>query len=142
MSAFFAFAEADDESKGKLRLRTDRISEEKTDDELRETELERQMPDLFKQETKELIHSLKTKEAEALQQLEHSLFSMPSEADTTVNEIMDHLFTEDYVPPQRSSSANEDQDQSSSLKTGIFVGLISTAIALCGFVYSLFMKYS
>lgn len=144
LSAVPAFAEADDEGKGKMRLRTDRISEEKSDDyDLTETELEKQLPDLFKNKTMETIEAIKTSEEESLKKLEDALFNMPSEADVTLKELKKDLFTDDYMAPKRMQ-ATEDQEQegSSPMKKGFFVGFLSLAVALCGGIYAMFMKFS
>ncbi|MGP4040970.1 type VII secretion protein EssA [Gracilibacillus sp. D59] len=137
-----ASAEDKDESKGKMDWKIDRIIEKNSDSKQsnQETELEKRFPDLFKEETTEVISSVKKKKQDSIDQLEQDLFATNFEKNTTIEDTKQALFTQDYVAPKPVSSSEQEQESGSSslLMTG-FAGL---ACLVCGGMYLMFQRFS
>ncbi|WP_276208111.1 type VII secretion protein EssA [Gracilibacillus thailandensis] len=135
-----ASAEDNDESKGKINWKIDRIMENDSKEERskRETELEKRFPELFQEETTEVISSIKEEKQDSIDKLEQDLFATEIEANTMIDDTKQALFTQDYVAPEASSSTEEEEgNESSSLLMTGFVGL---ACLIGGGMYLMFQR--
>ncbi len=135
-----ASAEDNDESKGKINWKIDRIMEKDSKEERskRETELEKRFPELFKEETTEVISTIKEEKHESIDKLEQDLFATEIEANTMIDDTKQALFTPDYVAPEAASSTEEEEDnESSSL---LMTGFIGLACLIGGGMYLMFQR--
>ncbi|MFV8828654.1 type VII secretion protein EssA [Alkalihalobacterium sp. APHAB7] len=107
MSVVLAESQLSTEERGKLNMNLDRISGSKGDQTKTKTELEKVFPELFRDETRELIDRKQLKQEEWLQDLHQSIFEMESQADATVALVQETLFTESYTAPTTQSLAQE-----------------------------------
>ncbi len=96
---------ADDEpsspEKGKLNMDLDRISGSNRGGDRTNTvtELEKEFPELFRDETREIIDTKQTEQEEWLEGLQQSIFEMESQPDATVALVQESLFTDSYMAP-------------------------------------------
>ncbi|WP_018932436.1 type VII secretion protein EssA [Gracilibacillus lacisalsi] len=135
-----ASAEDNDESKGKINWKIDRIMENDSKEERskRETELEKRFPELFKDETTEVISTIKEEKQDSIDKLEQDLFATELEANTMIDDTKQALFTQDYVAPEAASSTEEEVDnESSSL---LMTGFIGLACLIGGGMYLMFQR--
>ena len=90
--SLFAIAEADPDNSGELRVKIERIGEEKVDPEklesqdVEETELEKIAPGLFKEQTRAAIESRQKGLDETAKQFEDSLFVSPVKQNTMIED--------------------------------------------------------
>lgn len=130
-------AMANEEKRGNMQIKTDRIIKgQNQDTNLRETELERVFPELFTDETKEKIVNKENKNERTLDELEQSIFSNDRVANSTVEDVKDVLFTEEYTTV--ASSRNHVQEESSSgngLSNTLMVVFSGAGLLLFGGLY-------
>lgn len=130
-------AVAEEDKRGNMQIKTDRImksQDENTD--LRETELEKVFPTLFTEETKETIVEKDFENERAIEELEQSVFFIDSAANSTVEDVKDGLFSEEYTVAL--SSGNHVQEETSSgsgLSNTLLVVFSGIGILLFGGLY-------
>lgn len=136
-------AEDNDSDKGKIKWDTDRILNDRKDEDedLQETELDKLFPELFDVETKETVQQVQEENKESLTELENSLFSKELKEDDTVEKTEESLFTSDYVAPPPSTNQEEEQDdQNTGLYTVLVLSFIGLGVLVLGGVYFMFQK--
>lgn len=121
-------AAADEEERGGLRINTDRIIKgQQEPTELRETELERVFPQLFTDETKEVIKEKELENKSELEQLEESIFFHELEGNTAVQDVKDALFAPEYEVAQTGGNQIQEDPSSgsgvSNTLLAVFTGL-------------------
>ena len=100
--SLLAFAETNLDKNGELRVKIERIGEEKADPEelesqdVEETELEKIAPGLFKEQTR-AIQSRQKRLDETAEQFEDSLFVSPVEQNKMIKDTEKSLFSNEYV---------------------------------------------
>ncbi|MCK0473457.1 type VII secretion protein EssA [Halalkalibacter sp. APA_J-10(15)] len=96
--------------RGKLNVDLERISgsNREGDQTNTVTELEKVFPELFRDETKEIIDTKQLEQEEWLEGLQQSIFEMESQTDATVARVQESLFTESYTAPTTENRASED----------------------------------
>ncbi|WP_035725076.1 type VII secretion protein EssA [Gracilibacillus boraciitolerans] len=138
-----ASAEDSDQNKGKIDWKIDRIIEkgQKKENNNRETELEKRFPNLFKEETAEVISAIQAAEKQSIEQLERDLFSSNIEGNTTIEKTKQALFTSDYVAPSSVAAEAEDQEENgNSFNTLLMGGLAALACFVSLGVYILYQR--
>ncbi len=138
-------AEDNTDNKGELEWKIDRIIQDETGDDRKntETELEKTFPDLFKEETTSVIQAEQVKNEETIDQLETALFTMDSNGDSTIHKLEQSLFTSEYTAPKTSSSEAQEEEQDGSWFTNAFViGLIGLVCVVFGGIYLMMRKLS
>lgn len=126
------FAHDDATEKGKLNIKTERITGNESDanQELVETELERTFPDLFEDETKEKIE-LKQKEEEVeTNYIKQQIFQASLPSSTAIYEVKSELFTEDYTPPKKVVQEDEEDDETNNSSPLVVYGSIVSMIGI------------
>lgn len=130
-------AVADEQKSGNMQIKTDRIMKgqnENTD--FRETELERVFPTLFTDETKETIVEKDLENERMVEDLGQSIFFIDREVTSTVEDVKDDLFSEEYTAV--ASSGNHVQEEASSgggLSNTLMVVFAGMGILLFGGLY-------
>ncbi|MEN1967620.1 type VII secretion protein EssA [Lentibacillus sp. N15] len=139
---FTVSANDSQENKGKLQWKIDRIVEgkKKNTEKTTETELEKKFPELFKEETKKKIDSVKTEDKESIEDLEHSLFTMDPQTDTTIKDVKQSLFTAEYTTPETTDNEDQDEQGNSWFNNVLLAGLTGIACIVCGGVYIMMRK--
>ncbi len=137
---YTASAEEQDDDKGKIDWKIDRISESDRSQNGMETELERSFPELFKAGTSEQIEMVQTDREQSTEQLKQNVFSLELTSDETLEETKELLFTEDYVAPKTSSHPIDQNTSSTSTMTIIW--LMAVACALSGIAYLIFKRFA
>ncbi|MRX72687.1 type VII secretion protein EssA [Bacillus lacus] len=123
------------EERGRLNVKLDRISGSKEDQAKRKTELENVFPELFKEETKELIHSTQVKQEEALEDLYQSIFEMESQADATTALVQKSLFTESYAAP--TADRRVDEEPGEGTDHVLLVSAVGFIVMIGGIVFTM-----
>jgi type VII secretion protein EssA len=138
-----SYAEGNLDHSGEMRLKTDRIGEdtaerEKQDIESqKETELEKQVPGLFREQTRTAIQNKKIELDSTLKSMEESLFVQPEASSSTLEVSKNTLFSSDYKVQSPSSINQTGKDGSSSKIATALVGFV---VACCGGVYFMMRK--
>lgn len=141
-------AEGDLEHSGKLQLKLERIGQNGREDEDteaeadKETELDKRVPDLFKEQTRAAIQTKQKEQEDMIDTLQQSLFTWSSEHDATVKETEEALFANDYTAPIIIAAGGDSEGENSGgLRDGsIFAVLFSLGIAFCGGIYAMMRK--
>ncbi|GEM_PF-5398848 len=121
-------ATADKEKDGKLQLKMDRIINSQDEQmDLRETELERTFPTLFTVETNQAIKEKKMENKSTIKELEQTIFSLDIDKTSTVQNVKDHLFSEEYAITASNENQVKEEPSSgggfSKIMIGLFVGI-------------------
>ncbi|MDE5415221.1 type VII secretion protein EssA [Alkalihalobacterium chitinilyticum] len=125
MFAVLAEGQPSTEERGKLNMNLDRIIGSKEDQTKTKTELEKVFPELFRDETRELIDRKQLKQEEWLQDLHQSIFEMESQADATVALVQETLFTASYTTPTTENRVHEEPSEgANNVLLFSFVGFI------------------
>ncbi len=115
--------------RGKLNVDLDRISGSNRggDQTNTVTELEKVFPELFRDETKEVIDTKQLEQEKWLERLQQSIFEMESQTDATVALIQESLFTESYTTPATESRASEERSDEGANNVLLFsiMGMIT-----------------
>ncbi|MEW9676385.1 type VII secretion protein EssA [Lentibacillus sp. L22] len=137
-----ASAEDDSKNKGQIQWKIDRIIQGDNEGLERntETEQEKRLPDLFKEETKNKITSKQKDQKESMEDLEHSLFTMDMEPDTTVKQVKQSLFTADYTAPKAEKHNDQEEESQSWFNNMLFIVLAGLACILFGGVFIMMRK--
>lgn len=128
---------------GKLRFKQERIggNERKSEEESSvnvETELEKTVPELFDESTREALDTKQMEQNKEQNELEEQLFLLPNEENVVIKETEASLFASDYVAPKVASEEPESNDNGLT-NTPILAGLIGVALTICGGLYA-FMR--
>lgn len=130
-------AAADEGKSGSLQMKTDRIikgQNENTD--LRQTELERIFPKLFTDETKEAVAEKDLENEKTMKKLEESIFFMDGDKTSTVQNVKEALFSEEYIAAgSAGNQVQEESPSSSSLSKILIVVFAGIGILLFGGLY-------
>lgn len=112
---------------GEMRLKIERIGEQESDGENNqkniETELDKKFPHLFQEETKAIIKWKQEATNHSTEKLKQQLFEQPSEADTTLNDMKESLFSSDYVATVTTSNQSMDDSDTGPMSNKLFAGL-------------------
>lgn len=120
--------------KGKLQIKTDRLlRDENQEQELRETELDKIFPDLFKEETKEKLDA--KQEAMLLQEeeLKASLFTMDMN-NTSIYDIKSDLFSDSHEVNHETSSQEMEEEATAEANLVSTIVFYSSVVLLIGVV--------
>jgi type VII secretion protein EssA len=130
-------AMADTEKRGELQFKIDRIIDGSDEgSELRETELERTFPGLFSDDVGLIIEETEKKNQQTMEELEKSIFTVDLEANSTVDEVKDALFSEDYtVVASGKGEVQEEDNTNSSFSNTILTIFSGLGILLFGGLY-------
>ncbi|MGY0691175.1 type VII secretion protein EssA [Virgibacillus sp. FSP13] len=144
MLPYQASAEDSSDNKGELEWKIDRIIQDETGDDRKntETELEKTFPDLFKEETTSVIQAEQVENEETMDQLETALFTMDSNGNSTINNLEQSLFTSEYTAPKTSSEVQEEKQDGSWFTNAFVIGLIGLVCAVFGGIYIMMRKLS
>lgn len=129
-------AAADEGKSGSLQMKTDRIikgQNENTD--LRQTELERIFPTLFTDETKEAVAEKNLENEKTMEKLEESIFFMDGDKTSTVQNVKEALFSEEYAAGSVGNQVQEESPSSSGLSKILIVVFAGIGILLFGGLY-------
>lgn len=132
------YAEGSLDHSGEMRLKTDRIGQDITEREKQDTEsqkvteLEKQAPGLFKEQTRAVIEDKQKEMDSTLKGLEQNLFVQPKDSNETLEVSKNTLFSSDYKV-QNPQSVNQAGQGDSSSK--IATALVGFVVACCGGVY-------
>jgi type VII secretion protein EssA len=136
-------AEEPSSPSGKLRFQTERIGQDgksklQVD---KKTELEKVLPNLFKEETQAVIDARQKELNQEADELRQMLFVTVQEHDITTQETMKTLFASDYTVP-KASAANNDLNESDNGIMGntLFSSLIGIVVLLCGGIFAVMRK--
>lgn len=148
LSSFHASAANGLDHSGEMRLKLERIGQGDAKGEQaespsdKETELEKNAPDLFKERMREAIRTKQKEQIDARAALEQSLFMKPSEPDTTVMDTEKTLFASDYSVPITAVATQESEQESSGGAVGktVFTALFGLVFAICGGIYALMRR--
>ncbi|MCM3603323.1 type VII secretion protein EssA [Robertmurraya korlensis] len=138
-----AYAEGSLDHSGEMRLKTDRIGQDTAEREKqdtqsqKETELEKQAPGLFKEQTRAVIQEKQKELNHTVKSLEQNLFVQPRDSNETIEISKQTLFSNDYKV-QNSPSIHQVGQGNSSSK--IATGLVGFVLACCGGVYIMMRK--
>lgn len=125
---------AGEDTRGKLHIKTDRITKGQTENtNLRETELERIFPTLFREETKEEIAEIELEKERKMKELEQSIFFIDKETTTTALDVKDSLFSEEYTAVAASGDQIMEESSSSSVLSNTLM-VVFTGIGILLFV--------
>lgn len=136
-------AEGNLDHSGEMRLKTDRIGQDMMEREQqdthsqKETELEKQAPGLFKEQTRAAIQDKKKELDITVKSLEENLFVQPRASSETLEISKQALFSNDYKV-QNSESINQANQGNSSSK--MVIALVGIVLACCGGVYIMMRK--
>ncbi|WP_405100992.1 type VII secretion protein EssA [Oceanobacillus sp. FSL H7-0719] len=129
-------AAADEGKSGSLQMKTDRIikgQNENTD--LRQTELERIFPTLFTDETKDAVAEKDLENEKTMKKLEESIFFMDGDKTSTVQNVKEALFSEEYAAGSAGNQVQEESPSSSGLSKILIVVFAGIGILLFGGLY-------
>src|SRR5699024_7242435 len=129
--------ESEQDEKGKMEIRIDRITKyrEQVNEIFQETELQKRMPMLFDVSTYDRITEIQQNNASVRDELKHRVLVEDIEEDAFVADVQNVLFTDDY---EVASSASEDNERSKSemLSTGVVAAsFILLGLLLCVGIY-------
>lgn len=136
-------AEESPDSKGKLRMKADRISQDEAErikqdsDAYKETELEKLAPDLFKEQTRAAIQREQEQQKENMEDIKENLFVTKQHKDTTVKDSRVALFSKDYSIP---ATAAHGEVEGKAMGPQIFGALGAILFLICGGIYGAFRK--
>lgn len=133
-------AAEDDKSKekGQMDVKIDRIMQGESGDEQssEKTELEIKLPELFTEETRTTIESVKGENKETLEETEQALFTINVEGNPTIADTKEYLFTSKYVAPDTSTYNQQNNEGDSSwFNTVLITGLSGLACVIGAGVY-------
>lgn len=132
---------------GEIRLQTDRIGQDAVERENldtkddQETELEKMVPNLFKEQTQA---ALKTKQIEIEQstsELEQGLFASPSKPNMTLKNTEKVLFSSNYtVQTTKALTQNEPDQQGGFLNSKTITTFLGMVVLGCGGLFTMMRK--
>lgn len=131
--------------KGKLEWKLDRVIQDKSGEDQypTKTELEKTLPGLFSDETTAKIKSVQREKKKSTDHLQESLFTGDLEAEDTVADTEEALFTSDYTAPKQPHNHEEGTEGKSSWMNKLLIAsLIAFGCILCGGIYLMFRKLS
>ncbi|GAB3799675.1 type VII secretion protein EssA [Virgibacillus kimchii] len=130
-------AMADTEKRGELQFKIDRIiGGNDGETELRETELERSFPDLFSDDVGLIIEEREKENQQMMEELEESIFTADLQANSTVEEVKDALFSEDYTAVASGRGEMQEENTASSSFNNTLLTIFSgLGILLFGGLY-------
>ncbi|WP_238141375.1 type VII secretion protein EssA [Bacillus cereus] len=132
---------------GKMDLKTDRVEQikqeivEKEQKETQETELEKHVPGLFKEQTKDVIKE-KQKQIEGETKALHDvLFVTSDKNNTTVKDRQNSLFSQNYtVRNAVQADPKTSQLETESISTQMIGILFGAVLAICCSIYVVILK--
>lgn len=129
---------------GKMDLKTDRVEQmqqEKVEKEPQETELEKHAPDLFKEQTKDVIKEKQKQIEGETKALNDSLFVTSDKKDTTVKDRQNSLFAQNYtVSNAVNADQNTNQLETEPISTQMIGILSGVVLAICCGIYVVIRK--
>ena len=127
-------ADEDGGGKGKLQIKTDRIIENnrEEDADIVESELDKSFPELFQEETKEKIELQQKEMEKATNDLKRDVFHEEMSEMTTLYEVKNELFTENYTSPKVFATEDTDEPSTNTLSSIIYYGSFVGFIGLIG----------
>ncbi|MFC0015753.1 MULTISPECIES: type VII secretion protein EssA [Allobacillus] len=128
------------DDKGKIDWKIDRISESNRNKSNIETELDRSFPELFKSKTTQQISLIQNKQKQSIDQLRQELFSIELSENAMIENTKEQLFPENYVAPKTTKDFNSNNALTTKPMTIVF--LFAIACFLSGFVYYLFRRFA
>lgn len=126
---------SDESEKGKIKIKTDRIIDNLDDEdiEVKETELDKSFPELFDDITTKQLKAYQVEEEQSINELKHLIFEEEEELNkTSLYDIKDELFDEDYTATTSTASDEKDEDSSNSISNIIFYGSLAVFIGMIG----------
>ncbi|WP_218971569.1 type VII secretion protein EssA [Neobacillus soli] len=122
---------------GEIRIEIERIGQDDREREKlasqdqKETELEKIMPDLFKEQTRAAIVMKQNEMTETMDKLQQTLFETPIEADTTT-EIKTALFTNDNMVKYAAvAKQNKQQTDEEGISKKTVAALFGSVLVIC-----------
>lgn len=136
--------EGEQKDKGKMEIKTDRITKyrEQINEVFKETELEKTVPDLFKESTQVKINDKQDMYTEITNELKHSVLVEELEENGFIEDVQSTLFTDDYEVA--FDSVDEDQKSKSEIiSTNIIIAsLILFGLLVCVGIYFFVQRWS
>ncbi|MBO1002408.1 type VII secretion protein EssA [Pseudogracilibacillus auburnensis] len=128
--------------KGKMQIKTDRILQNKDENETVETELDKVFPGLFKDETKEKIETHQLDMESTTNNVREIIFEEPLQASVTLEELKANVFQDSYEPPKAYTLEEMDEASNSTVSSIVFYGSITMVVGVIfGGVYMLLRKW-
>lgn len=126
---------ADEDNKGSLKFKVDRIKGQTEQTDLRQTELERLFPTLFTDETKETIEEVKQENEKELNELKETIFFTNVETNQTVEKVKSALFTEEYTVVASHNNHEEGEDSGTGMSSTMLAVFSGLGLLLFGGLY-------
>ncbi|WP_194165506.1 type VII secretion protein EssA [Oceanobacillus sp. CFH 90083] len=139
-----AESDTDNQIDGSLQMKMERIQENnRSETEYRETELEKQFPDLFKSETEQVIDEKVMEQGTEKEQVLQHIFLEDVEENQTIEHVKNQLFQADYDSAAAFNTGSEEENQQagSSANTIILISLITFATLLSIALYFSMQKF-
>lgn len=134
-------AENNSDQSGKLRLKSERISEDQTkkkeQQDYKETELEKKAPGLFKEQNRAAIQTKQKEHEKLTEEMKQWLFVSKNHENTTVKDITHELFTEEYEIENLAFANQIDPKQvkEDGMDSKTLVSLVLFVLVLCSGMY-------
>ncbi len=146
--SLFAFAETNLDKNGELRVKIERIGEEKADPEklefqdVEETELEKIAPGLFKEQTRAAIESSQKGLDETAKHFEDSLFVSPVKQNTMIEDTEKALFSNEYEVEYYAipSENNPQSDDGNVISIEVLAAIFGMVFIICAGIYLMMKK--
>jgi type VII secretion protein EssA len=132
-------AEGGLEHDGNIEIQQDRISQEEEErrqkdlKQYQENELEKRVPGLFKEQTRDVMLENQKKLEKDKEELKNSLFIKEMKADTTLKDTKVSLFNENYEVP---AIVAEEEEQEKKIGTTLLATLSVIVLIICGGIYA------
>lgn len=141
-----AESDTDNPKDGSLQMKIERIQENnRTEADYRETELEKQLPDLFQSDMEQEIEEKVSEKGTEKYQVLQSIFLDDLEEDKTREHVREQLFQTDYDSPaafiNTGTEEAEEQQSGTNENTVILIGLITFALLLSIALYAAMKKF-
>lgn len=140
LPAFSIQAEEGDKNAGELEIKVNRITDDSANQSNTETELDKTFPDLFEEETTEIIKQTQEQKEQDIEKLRKQLFSGGVNEYSILQETKDLLFTPEYTASEAASGDQPEDDQYSMANQLLVAGLVSLVIAALGGCFALVRK--
>ncbi|WP_286230483.1 type VII secretion protein EssA [Neobacillus mesonae] len=119
---------------GKIRIEVERIGQEdKETQDLKETELEKTLPDLFKEQTQAVIKQKQDETNKSMEQLQQTIFEAPIKADRTTAELKTALFSDDNMLKYADASKqNKEPKNEEGINSKTMAALFGSVLLVSG----------
>lgn len=119
-----------DKGKGKMKIKSDRILKEQSDDYFGETELDKRFPNLFSEEINHKIHEKQRNDDYTLDTLKKSVLIEDIPERTMLTTVKSALFTEEYTASNHKRRSAEDAEEHRLTSSVLFYGSLGFIIGL------------